>query len=185
MGKIKWIKSNPLATFIVLIRGPKKRRTVLTYTGKKRQSKIDKMYAKRQKEPWLLVASLSLHGRTPKQIVKIYRTRMQIEEGFRDCKAVHYGLDLLQKRNMCEKRRSILCLLATLANFILWCIGIAGKQTPVAKQVRVNSSSKREPYSAIFLGHLLMAQEKFRLSAKEILSSLGGIEPYMKSVLSG
>ena len=185
LGKIKWIKSNPLTAFIVLIRGSKKKRTVLTYTGKKRQSKKDKVYAKRQKEPWLLVASLSLHGRMPKQIVKIYRTRMQIEEGFRDCKAVHYGLDLSQKRNMCEKRRSILCLLATLANFILWCIGIAGKHTPVAKEVRVNSSSKREPYSAIFLGHLLMGQEKFRLSAKEILSSLTVIKPYMKSVLSG
>ena len=184
LGRIQWIRSNPLAAFIVLIRAPKKRRTVLTYTGKKRQSKKDKVYAKRQKEPWLLVASLSLHGRTPKQIVKIYRTRMQIEEGFRDCKAVHYGLDLSQKRNMCEKRRSILCLLATLANFILWCIGIAGKHTPVAKQVRVNSSSKREPYSAIFLGHLLMAQEKFRISAKAILSSLRVIKPYMESVLS-
>jgi hypothetical protein len=185
LGKIKWIKSNPLAAFIVLIRGSKKRRTVLTYTGKKRQSKKNKAYAKRQKEPWLLVASLSLHDRISEQIVKIYRTRMQIEEGFRDCKAVHYGLDLSQKRNMCEKRRSILCLLATLANFILWCIGIVGKHTPVAKQVRVNSSSKREPYSAIFLGHLLMAQEKFQLSAKEILSSLRVIKPYMESVLSG
>ncbi len=185
LGQIQWTKSNPLAAFVVLIRGSKKRRTALTYTGKKRQSKKNKTYAKRQKEPWLLVVSLSLHGRTPEQIVKIYRTRMQIEEGFRDCKAVHYGLNLSQKKNMRMERRSILCLLATLANFILWCIGIAGKHMPIAKQVRVNSSSKREPYSAIFLGHLLMAQKKFRISAKAILSSLRVIKPYMESVLSG
>ncbi len=121
---------------------------------------------------WLLVASLSLHSRTPKQIVKIYRTRMQIEEGFRDCKAVHYGLNLSQHRNMCNKRQSILCLLATLATFILWCIGTVGKHSPIAKQVRVNSSIKREPYSIIFLARLLVIQEKFRLSEKAALSSL-------------
>ncbi len=183
LGKIKWVKSNPLAAFIVLIRSPKKKRKVVTYAGKERQSARDKVHAKRANEPWLLVVSLSLHERTPKQIVKLFRTRMQIEEGFRDSKAVHYGLNLSQKRNMCERRRSILCLLASLTQFILWCIGTAGKQSPIAKQVRVNSSSKREPYSVIFLARLLLRQKKFQLLEMEIFSSLKTIKSYMESVL--
>lgn len=89
MGEINWVRSNPLAALIVLIRQPRKKRKAVTYGGKKRQAKRDKTHANREKEPWLLVASLSLQERLPKQLVKIYRTRMQIEEGFRNCKATH------------------------------------------------------------------------------------------------
>lgn len=92
MGKVNWVKNNPLAAWIVLIRRQKKNRKAVTYAGNKRQAKRDKTHANRENEPWLLVAALSLQERSPKQIVKIYQTRMQIEEGFRDCKAVHYGM---------------------------------------------------------------------------------------------
>jgi hypothetical protein len=93
---------------------------------------------------------------------------MQIEEGFRDCKATHYGLGLSQHRSMKENRRTILCLLAALAIFLLWCIGTAGRITVIAKHVRVNSSSKREPYSVIYLARLLIPLKNFHLTEKQI-----------------
>lgn len=182
-GKIHWTQSNSLAAFIVLVGQTKKKRKDLTLTGKTRQSKRCQVHASREREPWLLVASLSLLQRTPKQIVKIYRSRMQIEEGFRDCKAVHYGLGLSQNRRMNKKRRAILCLLSVLANFILWCIGTAAKQTDIAKQVRVNSSSKREPYSVIFLARLLITLQHFRLPEKAIKDAVNNIKPYVESIL--
>jgi len=169
---------------IVLFRQSKKDRKSLTLTGEKRQSKQDKAHSNREKEPWLLVASLSLHQRTAKQVVKIYRTRMQIEEGFRDCKAGNYGLGLSQNRRMNKHRRSILCLLATLAIFVLWCVGLAARTTDKAKQMRVNSSSKREPYSTVFLARLLIAQKHFRLPKKAIEDALSHIKPYMEGILS-
>ncbi len=172
LGEVDWVKNNPLDAWIVLIRLPKKKRKTMTYDGKKRQAKRDKDHASREKEPWLLVASLSLQERSPKQIVKIYRTRMQQKEGFRDCKAVHYGLGLSQNRRMKENRRSLLCLLAALAIFLLWCIGMAGRKTKMARQVRVNSSSKREPYSVIYLARLLIPLRKFRVSETTIKESL-------------
>jgi hypothetical protein len=46
-------------------------------------------------------------------------------------------------RRIIQKRRANLLLIAAL----VWCIGVAGKSQPLAKQVRVNSSSKREPYT--------------------------------------
>jgi len=147
LGGIQWVKSQPLSAFIVLMRQTRKQRQALTLNGKKRQSKSNKVHVRREKEPWLLVASLSLQQRSARQIATIYRSRMQIEEGFRDCKAVHCGLCLSQNRRMNKQRRTVLCLLAACATFILWCIGVAGKQTAMARQVRVNSSSKREPYS--------------------------------------
>ncbi|MBL4761657.1 MAG: hypothetical protein JKY93_03045 [Gammaproteobacteria bacterium] len=108
---------------------------------------------------------------------------MQIEEGFRDCKAVSYGLGLSQNRRINLNRRSILCLLAALAIFVLWCIGIAGKATTKAKQVRVNSSSKREPYSVIFLARLLIAEQHFRLPKQAIENVMSSIKPYTESIL--
>ena len=183
LGCIQWVKSNPLSAFIIQVRKTKKQRKSLTLKGKKRQSKSNKAHMKRENEPWLLVASLSLQLRTAKQIEKIYGTRMQIEEGFRDCKSVHYGLGLSQNRRTNQYRRSILCLIAACALFVLWCIGTAGKQTAIAKQVRVNSSSKRESYSVIFLARLLIAQEHFRLPIKAIRDSVDHIKLYMEWVL--
>lgn len=182
LGEAKWVRKNPLSAIIVLVRHAGKQRKALTFDGKKRQSKQNKVHIKRAKEPWLLVSSRSLQKRSPKLIVKIYRTRMQIEEGFRDSKAVHYGLGLSQNRRMNSRRRSILCLIAACATFVLWCVGIAGKSTALAKRVRVNSSSQRAPYSAIFLARLLLAQPHFRLPAKAIKDALNHIKPYMESV---
>jgi hypothetical protein len=183
LGPVRWVRKQPLSAFIVLIRQARKQRKSLTLKGKKRRSKKVQVHVRREREPWLLVASLSLQTRTPKQIVKIYKTRMQIEEGFRDCKSVHYGLCLSQNRRMNPHRRSVLCLIAACTIFVLWCIGIAGQHTQLAKQVRVNSSSKRAPYSVIFLARLLIAQPGFRMSLLSIIKALGQIEIYMESVL--
>lgn len=183
LGEVHWVRRNPLASLLVLIRQPKKRRQDLTYSGVTRRSKQSHSHANREREPWLLVYSLSLKGRTPKQLVAMYRSRMQIEEGFRDHKSTHYGLGMSQHRKIPEKRRAVLCLLATLAHFVLWCVGTAGKETAQARQVRVNSSSKRAPYSTIFLARLLIAQKHFRLPDKEIKASLGKIKIHAEAVL--
>jgi len=84
---------------------------------------------------------------------------------------------------MKENRRSILCLLAALATFLLWCIGTAGRKTEMARHVRVNSSSKSEPYSAIFLARLLISLRQFSLSEEEIIDAVKEIKPYMETVL--
>jgi len=183
LGEVEWVRSNPLACLTVMIRQPKKRRRDLTYAGRQRQSKRSNVHASREREPWLLVCSLSLSDRSPKHFVAIYRSRMQIEEGFRDHKSAQYGLGFSQHRSMSERRRAVLCLLATLAHFVLWCVGIAGKETNCARQLRVNSSSKRAPYSTIFFGRLLIAQKHFRLPDKEIIASFNKIKVNAEAVL--
>jgi len=182
-GLIRWVRKHPLCAFIVLFRQTKKQRKACTLQGSKRRDKRNNTHVKREQEPWVLVASLLLQKHTAKQIVKIYQTRMQIEEGFRDCKSVHYGLCLSQNRRMNQRRRSVLCLIAACTIFVLWCIGTAGKHTDIAKQVRVNSSSKRAPYSVIFLARLLIAQAHFRISDNMLLNSFDKIKDYMESVL--
>jgi hypothetical protein len=116
--------------------------------------------------------------------MKLYQARMQIEEGFRDSKSHRYGLGVARANRIGQQRRANLLLIAALAAFLLWCIGVAGKNQPIAKQVRVNSSSKREPYSLIFLARLLLQQPAFRLSPCHIWQSLTTLNPYIKSLLS-
>lgn len=183
LGKVNWVRRNPLESELVLIRQSRKKRKDLTYSGAARRSKQSHSHAGREREPWLLIYSLSLKGRTPRQLVALYRSRMQIEEGFRDHKSTHFGLGFSQHRNIEKKRRAVLCLLATLAHFVLWCVGIAGKETAIARQVRVNSSSKRAPYSVIFLARLLINQKHFRLPDKQIIASLHKIKVNAESAL--
>lgn len=183
IGLVNWVRKQPLAAFIVLIRKPRKQRESLTFTGKKRRSKRDKDHLLREQEPWILVASVSLQARPPKQIIKIYKTRMQIEEGFRDCKARNYGLSLSQYRGMNQQRRSMLCMIVTCAIFVLWCVGVAAQHSRAAKQVQVSSSSKRASYSVIFLARLLMVQPGFRLPTRSTIWALGQIKIYMESIL--
>jgi len=175
---------NVFSSWLVLAGRIKKHRTSNRLDGKRRTSKSSKAHAHREREPWLLVVSNSLKGRTAKKVQKAYATRMQIEEGFRDCKLVHYGLGLSQNTRTHKQRRAVLCLLAALATFVLWCIGVGGKTSPLVRRLRVNSSSQREPYSVIFLARLLIAQPGFRLSEFEFKSSLKQIEIYLQEVLS-
>jgi len=121
LGFVNWVRNQPLSAFIVLVRQTNKQRQSLTFKGKKRQSKSNHVHVKRAQDPWVLIAALSLQKRTPKQIVKIYKTRMQIEEGFRDSKAVHYGLCLSQNCRMNPCRRSVLCLITACTIFVLQC----------------------------------------------------------------
>lgn len=185
IGPVRWVRNQPLAAFIVLIRQTRKQRKALTFKGKKRRSKHNKTHLRREREPWILVAALSLQTRTPKQIVTLYKTRMQIEEGFRDCKSRQYGLCLSQHRRMNQYRRSILCLIVTCAIFVLWCVGVTSQYSRLARRVRVNSSSKRAPYSAIFLARLLISQSRLKLSRRSISHALRRVNIYMESVLGG
>ena len=184
VGAVDWTRMNAFSAWIVLAGRIKKQRTSNRLDGTRRTSKLSKTHANREREPWLLVASHSLGGRTAKQIQSIYRTRMQIEEGFRDSKSVHYGVGLSQHARMHKHRRTVLCLMATLATFVLWCIGVAGKTSPLVRRVKVNSSSQRDPYSVIFLAKLLIAQPSFSVSESAFKSSLRQIKIYSQDVLS-
>jgi hypothetical protein len=183
LGTIQWVRRHPLSAFLVLLGPPKKGRHRLNQAGQQSQSQHSKKQAKRENEPWLLVASLSLQHCTAKQITQLYGSRMQIEEGFRDSKSHRYGLGVAKANRIGQLRRANLLLIAALAAFLLWCIGVAGKNQPLAKQVRVNSSSKRDPYSVIFLARLLLQQPTFRLKHRQIWQSLTTIKPYIESIL--
>ncbi len=111
----------------------------------------------------MLIASLSLQYLRAKQIVRLYQTRMQIEENFRDTKSVAYGLGIANGRYTSLARAANLLLIAALATFALWVIGCWAKTRGWDRAVRVNSSSRTAPYSTLFLARLVIAHVPARL----------------------
>ena len=57
-----------------------------------KRSKKSLKYSKSANDPWLLATNLPTHRTLSKQVVGIYRQRMQIEEGFRDMKSSANGV---------------------------------------------------------------------------------------------
>lgn len=126
----------------------------MTVHKKAAKSTQSRKQAKREKEPWLLVVSPSLKSYSAVRVVNYYRTRMQIEEGFRDTKSIRYGLDLTRESRIQADRRANLLLIAALIIFALWLVGLSLKGSVTERQIRVNSRSKHSPYSVIFLAKI-------------------------------
>jgi hypothetical protein len=163
LGTAQWVRSNPLSGRLVLIRHRGKGRTDYSRKGVTRQSRHSRKNAKRSVEPWLLIASPSLQSYSAKRIVRLYKTRMQCEENFRDTKSVAYGLGIAKRRCTSLERASNLLLIAALAAFALWLIGCLARTRGWQSVVRVNSSSRTATYSTLFLARLVIQHVHERL----------------------
>jgi hypothetical protein len=164
LGLANWVRSNPLTGQLVIFYRPAQGRKQLTVQKRPAKSKQSLKQAKREKEPWLLVVSPSLKAYSAVRVVNYYRTRMQIDEGFRDTKSTHYGLDLANDSRIQAERRANLLLIAALIVFALWLVGLSLKGSATERQIKVNSGSKHSPYSVIFLGKIACRYVAFELS---------------------
>ncbi|MBU2991569.1 transposase, partial [Psychrosphaera sp. B3R10] len=77
-------KRNPFSCRLIIYKQKSKGRKALNYSGMPRLSKHSKVNSKSARDPWLLTTSLPQAHQLAKRVTKIYRLRMQIEEGFRD-----------------------------------------------------------------------------------------------------
>ena len=188
LGAVSWTQTGQLAALLALIKTPKKFRELKTKQNQKSQAGHSKKQALREDEPWLLVFSNSLQDHSAQQIIKIYSTRMQIEENFRDTKSQHYGLGICQLNRIGLLRRSNLLLIAALTQWLLWLTGSLLHEGVMEKQFRVNSSSKRKPYSSVFLARQLLKLGLLLpdfLSPARFIDAMEKIHGYQNKVFSG
>jgi hypothetical protein len=103
------------------------------------------------KEQWLLASSLCGRQST-KRVVKGYRTRMPIEEGFRDLKspATGFSFNLAYRRD--PHRIGVLLLIAALADMLAWVVGWPVEQQPLHYPFQANSIKHRRVLSLFYLG---------------------------------
>ena len=117
-----------------------------------------------QHEPWLLATSLPASSSLARQVVKLYRLRMQIEEGFRDVKSHRFGLGLNYHRTDSACRLQVLLLIANLALIVVWLLGTATMLKQQHYQFQANTVRHKRVLSVIFIGLQMLHDRRIHLS---------------------
>lgn len=151
-GEVDLCKEHPIRTNLYLFKGKIKGRKALNKLGKKRKDTDALDYSKAAREPWILATSLPGKKHLANQVVKKYKKRMQIEEGFRDLKSPQYGFSFEKSYSKDCGRNEVLLLIAMLASFIAWLIGWIGEMQNLHLQFQSNSIKKRRVLSLFYLG---------------------------------
>jgi len=139
-------------------------------------------YAKKAKQPWLLVSHLPEAYNTPKKVVKLYRYRMQIEEGFRDTKNPQYGIGLSQAKSKSVKRYNNLLLVAALALFILWCIGQVAIEQKYHYKLQANTVRTKTVLSNIYLAMQIINDKRYKIDEKDLRIIFEKIDKFTQNI---
>lgn len=180
LGVGDWVKSNPLRALFVLVRQPPKGRRAKTATGRRRRSKKSQQAARAAREPWLLVASPRFADHAPKQVVRCYRQRMQIEEAFRDLKCQQFGAGLECSRSDGVGRFTVLMPIASLAALLLWLLGTAAEQAGLHRHLHPGNG-KRRVYSRLFLARLLIVLRDYPDALEDLLRTAWAPDQWVAS----
>jgi hypothetical protein len=157
LGPMHAVHNAPLACHMVLHAQRSKGRKELNHQGKPVRSKYSRQHARREAEPWLLMASPEL-SLTARQIVKVYSRRMQIELAFRDLKSHRYGQGFEDSLTRKEKRIEVLLLLSAMAAFASWIVGIACESTGIDRWLAPRRCARRL-YSVMRVGREALARQ--------------------------
>lgn len=176
-------KANPVLCHFYCYRGKKQKRTKKNLRGKKVQCSVSLKHAKREREPWLLVSSLPTETYTPIHIMSLYKQRMQIEEAFRDLKNTRNGFSLRHCRSFETERLNVALLIAAIAMFLLWIIGVITKQQQQHYQYQANTIRNRSVLSTFTIGwQTLRRKQQFYVA--EFFSALISIQMAAKYAYS-
>jgi hypothetical protein len=178
-------RTKPLECRLISYKQKAKGRHNLNRVGQPRQSKHSKSNAKGATDPWLLSTSLPKSRSLAKQVVNIYRTRMQIEEGFRDMKSRLYGLGFEQNKSSLKRRLTLLILIATLASLVLMLVGLTVKSANLHRRYQANSVKTRAVLSFHFLGLRAVADKRLRLHKRHLGDAIALLKQGIQEASTG
>ena len=175
LGTYQLAKANPINCQMAVYKNKKKGRKDLVAKGdRSRKSKKSLSNAAREREPWLLATSLP-SGKTnfARRIVKIYRSRMQIEESFRDLKT---GLNFNESNTRKKKRIEVLLLISIIAQYILFLLGMTVKLLNKHRQYQANSIKDRNVLSYQFIGQRAFKDKHLKLNENDFIAGFERIQ---------
>jgi hypothetical protein len=153
LGEMMLCKDNSIMAHLFLLKDKKKRTSSTQYTKKKGGGKDRVEYSRSAEEGWLLASSIAgKNWLSIGRVIKIYKMRMQIEEGFRDLKSSQYGFGFEKAHSRNRNRIKILLLVAMFASLIAWLVGYIAEKQKWHYQFQVNSVKTRRVLSLFFLG---------------------------------
>ena len=128
-------------------------------------------FAEQQRQPWLIATNLSPQLFSPKDMVKLYGKRMQVESSFRDLKSDRFGLGFSLTRTTRIDRLNILLLIGALATLCLWWLGLLARAKQWHLHFQANTVQHRNVLSATFLGKEVLARNDYAFSFKELIQA--------------
>jgi len=144
----------------------------MTVHGRKSQSRHSKKNAQREASPWIVASSLSPDDATAQQVIQLYRTRMQIEEAFRDIKNHRTGFALSDTRTRSPQRLANLLLVGMLATLIIWLMGRLAEEKQWHYRFQANTVKTQRVLSLFYLGCLLLVQGQYNFTQHELLHAI-------------
>lgn len=109
------------------------------------------------KSPWFIFTNST--DFLPRQVMKLYSRRMQIEQNFRDEKNPRWGFGLRFGASHSAERVAVLSLIATLASIIMWLSGFFFENKGIHSKYQANTVKHRRVVSL-----LKLAENVFRHS---------------------
>jgi hypothetical protein len=172
LGQFDYVRSNPVACSLVIVKRRRQGRHKRSVHGKPVRSCHSQKKARSQREPWLLAVCPGLANLSAQAVVSIYAKRMQIEEEFRDLKNPRFGLGLSANRSKRRERLSVLLLIACLASLVLRLIGEIAHEHQMERRCQSNTRRSRPVLSRISLARLLTCKGLLDFSIFEFYAAL-------------
>jgi len=167
-GEVELVRSNTFASHLYVYKQPNQGRHKITKRGQRSQSRHSKKNAQREDLPWLLVSSLGQEDMSAKQVVQLYRTRMQIEEAFRDIKNQRTGFALTETRSRSPERLANLLLIGMLATLVVWLMGRLAEEQQLHYHYQANTVRQSRVLSLFYLGCLISLQQRIKFTQHEL-----------------
>ncbi|MCW8963667.1 MAG: transposase, partial [Gammaproteobacteria bacterium] len=182
LGTVLYSKSTQHACQGVLYHGTEKGKHKKKKRGGISQDGNSLYYSKKAKQPWLLVSYLPEFLNEAKKIVRLYRYRMQIEEGFRDTKNQQYGIGLAQAKSKSAKRYNNLLLVAALILFLLWCVGKVAVDKKYHYHLQANTIRNKAVLSNIYIAMQIINDKRYKIKKKELRMVFEQISKFTKKI---
>jgi len=171
-GYIDLVRNKPLACHAYLLKKKKQGRIKKNKFGQRCASKHSEKNAQRERTPWLIVTSLSGGTKSTKRVINIYKTRMQIEEAFRDMKNPRWGFSLSEARCTTTYRYENLMLVGTVATFAVWLMGKVAELKQWQYRYQANTIKTRNVLSTFFLGCQVFRKSSLRFRKPEYIEAI-------------
>ncbi len=181
LGAYQLCRNTPMVgQFVVVRKKPQGRKDKTAQGHKNRRNSHSRKQAEREAEPWLLVTSLIPEKEFAKRVTKLYQTRMQIEESFRDLKT---GLKMNLGNTRILKRLTVLLVIAALAQFVLYLFGVVVTMANLHRRYQANSVKDKVVLSYQFVGLRAFKDRKLKLKKDDWMQAFEHIQQLMREPL--
>lgn len=179
LGMMQLTRQSAYNCHFVLYKGKPKGRSKMTCHGERARGHNSEQCARREREPWLLATSLPVTSKIAKQVVALYSTRMQIEESLRDVKSIRFGIGFELNLSRSKNRLQVLLLIAMVATFILWLLGMAARKSQQHLSYQANTVKYRHVLSAVYLGLRVAYDRRFKFNLSELRPVMSILHNYV------